>query len=716
MQAPTGNFDSRVTTIVLASWSLHGLVSKTIHCWLEQFGIDVIVREAALDQTVQLLANSTELPFDLDTTIFVFLLTATGSMASTPSELDRLTAIHNLEISLQRIGTLGLKPIVCDSAEAAMGPRLAARGRSSDQTHTSRAEETWAAEGLDTGNICRRFYSEIDTGPKYEDEQPEAMAVLGTEIARRVYKRFASPFKVLVFDCDNTLWRGECAASDLETIAPDDRSLSLQRFALEKFNEGFLLCLVSKNDDADVQRMFQHPFMLLKEEHIVARRINFQPKSGNIIELATELNLGLDSFIFFDDEEFECQEVSFHCPEVLTLVVPQGTDELDKLLTRLWATDRWQRTAEDTNRTRIYRAEFARRELGTSNRAHDFIENLELTVSMQLARDDDFERLSQLSHRARQLQTAGNGISVHELRNLLTSGAFVWSIRASDRFGDHGIVGLIAATAFERYLYVSIFCMSCRALGKNIEWSMLGKLAEKALVRGCQEVRFSFVPGPRNAAAERLLRSVSERAEDHTFICSSRKLIGSMLQETQYGYRPDSAIAAKVEDSKIDTASDGVRHRMDGPIVQRNRLHTKLASDLKSPDTLLKDIQQYSSVSRRPIGRLVHPYTPTQQSLSKIWRRELKLGDVGIYDDLFDIIADSLIAVRILARINRIFGVKIPNHMLFDGAFTIAVLAEWLDLQTISLASELEISRVMTQVEELSDTEVSAKLRKLADL
>src|SRR6185503_15917517 len=122
-------------------------------------------------------------------------------------------------------------------------------------------------------------------------------------------------FKVIALDCDNTLWKGICGEEGAEGVQVTGGYADLQRFMLKKFEEGFLLVLNSKNNEADVWEVFEkNPGMLLKKEHFVAWRINWNNKSDNLAQMATELNLDANSFCFIDDSAIECSEVMMNCP------------------------------------------------------------------------------------------------------------------------------------------------------------------------------------------------------------------------------------------------------------------------------------------------------------------------------------------------------------------------------------------------------------------
>ena len=169
---------------------------------------------------------------------------------------------------------------------------------------------------------------------------PECYAAIGTALVRTIFNLKRDPFKVIVLDCDNTLWKGVCGEDGplgIEVTAP---YRALQEFMIGQMNAGMLLCLCSKNNEKDVLDVFdQRTDMLLKREHFVSWRINWNSKSENIKSLANELNLGLDSFIFIDDNPVDCADVKINCPGVLTLQLPRNTESFSSFLNHVWAFD-----------------------------------------------------------------------------------------------------------------------------------------------------------------------------------------------------------------------------------------------------------------------------------------------------------------------------------------------------------------------------------------
>ena len=168
---------------------------------------------------------------------------------------------------------------------------------------------------------------------------PRFFAALARQVARLIFVMRSAPVKVLVLDCDNTIWRGVVGEDGVAGITIGPRERDLQRFALAKKSSGIILCLASKNNSADVCAVLeQRKDMILRLGDIVAMQIHWQPKSASIRALADGLNLGLDSFAFVDDSPLECAEVRAACPEVLVIGFSEHEDPA-AVLGQVWPLD-----------------------------------------------------------------------------------------------------------------------------------------------------------------------------------------------------------------------------------------------------------------------------------------------------------------------------------------------------------------------------------------
>ncbi len=300
----------------------------------------------------------------------------------------------------------------------------------------------------------------------------EYYAVIGTEIARKICAIKKQIFKVIVLDCDNTLWRGICGEVGASGVKVDKPYKDLQSFILEKYNEGTILAICSKNNEKDVIDVFENnPDMIIKKEHILCWKVNWQEKSNNIKEIAKEINLGLDSFIFIDDNPIECSKMVENCPQVLTLQLPNEEDYIPIFLKHIWAFDKVKVTKEDILRNIMYKSEQERTNFKNIHISFDdFLRNLNLKVSMRLINLFEMERAAQLTYRTNQFNLSTIRRTEEQILGLmkdLNTKCFV--IEAIDRFGDYGIVGLVILIEEDKKIFIDTLLLSCRILGKKVE-------------------------------------------------------------------------------------------------------------------------------------------------------------------------------------------------------------------------------------------------------
>jgi len=324
---------------------------------------------------------------------------------------------------------------------------------------------------------------------------------MGTTIARKICALKSSPFKVIVLDCDNTLWKGVCGEDGALGLKIGKEYEDLQAMLIRKYEEGMLLALCSKNNEKDVWEVFEtNSGMLLKKEHLAAWRINWCSKSENIKELAKELNLGLDSFIFIDDSPVECSEVKLKLPEVLTLQLPMESKAIPMFIRHIWAFDKVIVTKEDRARTQMYTAERERKSLQNKEiTIEEFLKSLDLKMSMKFLQEEDMTRAYQMIHRTNQFNLSTKRRTEEELRSLVKCENIVsWVVEVQDRFGDYGIVGLVIAERRKDSLFLDTFLLSCRALGRGVEDAIVNGLAEYCRNEKIKYIVADYYPTPKN--------------------------------------------------------------------------------------------------------------------------------------------------------------------------------------------------------------------------
>jgi FkbH-like protein len=336
--------------------------------------------------------------------------------------------------------------------------------------------------------------------------------VLATIAMRLLHRAIVPARKVVVVDCDNTLWGGVVGEVGAEGLTFDAGHRALHDTLNRLSEHGVLIGLCSKNEEADVWRVFDTRQDLgLPRDQVVAAAINWQPKSANLRALASRLNLGLDSFLFIDDNPVECAEVRAACPEVLTLEWPQDPDRARRLLDHTWELDPRAATAEDRRRTELYREEFRRQALQAEALTfRDFIASLDLTVDIAPLTAADLERAAQLTLRTNQFNFTTRRRQTTEVQDLASSGVHdVRTVRVRDRFGDYGLVGLLVAEHRGGELFADTFLLSCRVLGRGVEHRMLAELGRLAEECGARTVRLRVEPTARNTPARAFLAAVT---------------------------------------------------------------------------------------------------------------------------------------------------------------------------------------------------------------
>lgn len=323
--------------------------------------------------------------------------------------------------------------------------------------------------------------------------------------------------KVLVLDADNTLWGGVIGEDGIDGIAlgpeyPGSAYKEFQRRILDFQQRGFILAMCSKNNQADVDEVLQHhPHMLLRQEHFAARRVNWISKPDNLVSLAEELNLGLDSFIFVDDSDHECAAVRERLPQVEVVQVPSRPVDVASCLDAVARLEVLSITAEDLQKTAMYAQERQRREIleqaSTSSNSADYLARLGMKMQITLAPSAHVPRLSQLTKKTNQFNLTTRRYEEHELRAFISSDDWlVADFSLADRFGDSGIVGL---AMFKRVSGVraelDTFLMSCRVIGREAERAFLLTLFDELAQSGIREVEADYVPTAKNALVKSLL-------------------------------------------------------------------------------------------------------------------------------------------------------------------------------------------------------------------
>ncbi|QKV80351.1 HAD family hydrolase [Amycolatopsis sp. Hca4] len=345
----------------------------------------------------------------------------------------------------------------------------------------------------------------------YTDEFSSALA---DRVVRLAASTWRAPRKVVVLDCDDTLWSGLCGEAGPEGVEVGDGHRRVQEFLQDQRSRGKLLCLCSHNNTEDVHAVFdRHPGMALSLREITAQRIGWAPKPAYLGELAAELGLALSSFIFVDDDPVACASVRAQLPEVAVVEVDRDGGRAWRQLVHEPAFDQLAVTEEDRLRSDWYAAESHRKELLQSTKDYEeFLARCDIEVSLDRLTDLTLERAAQLTARTTQFTLTGSAWTVPELRAFLARSGTGWVVRVRDVFGDHGVVGLVLAEARDGVLDVPVFLLSCRMLNRRVDGAVLRLLCAEAISADCAEVRLHHESTRRNAPARHFVEQLTGTA------------------------------------------------------------------------------------------------------------------------------------------------------------------------------------------------------------
>ena len=503
---------------------------------------------------------------------------------------------------------------------------------------------------------------------------PAGYAAIGTALFRALFSLRKKPFKVIVLDCDNTLWRGVCGEDGPQGIQLSAPYRRLQEFMLAQMHAGMLLCFCSKNNERDVLDVLdQRPDMVLKREHLASWRINWSSKSDNVKSLARELNLGLDSFIFIDDNPVDCADVRANCPGALTLQLPPDAESFAVFLDHVWAFDHAVVTGEDQSRTRMYQENAEREEFREQVVSlGDFVRGLGLSVEIGEMTEDQLGRVSQLTFRTNQFNFTTVRRSEHEIKEFLSRGqATCLTVRVVDRFGDYGLVGVaLYERAADRYK-VDTFLLSCRVLGRGVEHAVLADLGRRAVADGKRSVELAYRPTEKNAPAREFVTSIGEGSVSEAG--ASWTFAADRLARLEYN--PDAA--APAEAAPADTASQprGGRATGEFPAAARSEPLQHIAERLTDMGQIARAIEDYRlrhEPSHAPVD--LAPRSALETALLEIWRRVLGRPRIGLNDNFFEVGGTSLRAVQVIALIRKDLRQNVSIVTLFECP-TVTLLA-----------------------------------------
>lgn len=317
--------------------------------------------------------------------------------------------------------------------------------------------------------------------------------------------------KALIFDCDNTLWKGILGEDGKENIIMDSQSKDgrffqeVQYIAKELYQRGVIIGICSKNNPEDVEEILNsHPDMVLSNDFLTIKKVNWQDKASNLKEIAQDLNIGLDSLVFIDDSDFEINLIKSEIPEITCFQVPKKLVNYPFLIKE--AANLFYQlntTAEDSKKNEMYKTQALRE--SSKKQFTDmtsYLESLDIELKIYQDHKDLIPRMAQLTQKTNQFNLTTKRYTESHISDFVANDThLVMAFEASDKFGNNGITGLsiIKINNDDQSAEIDSFLMSCRVLGRNIEYKFLNSILQNLAEKGINKVSSQYLKSAKNA-------------------------------------------------------------------------------------------------------------------------------------------------------------------------------------------------------------------------
>lgn len=349
--------------------------------------------------------------------------------------------------------------------------------------------------------------------------------------------------KCVVLDLDNTLWKGILGEDGLTGICLDENYPGnvykrFQEIILELKNSGVLLAISSKNNMADVDELFQrHDEMVLSKDDFIVIKANWKNKALNIREISEELNIGLSSIVFIDDNPTERHIVKSVLPEVIVPEFPAKAHELIEFIYTVVRThfSLYKLTNEDSRKTEQYKENLLRQGMrNESTSIGEYIKKLNIELELSNVNELNLTRFAQLTQKTNQFNLTTKRYSESNILSFAKEGALIYGLGVKDKFGNYGITGLCIIFINENQAIIDTYLLSCRILGKGIEDEFLNCLINMLFKKGLKKIKSTYVRSSKNIQTQNFyekngfdlvkedenIRSYELLAENYTYVPS----------------------------------------------------------------------------------------------------------------------------------------------------------------------------------------------------
>lgn len=339
----------------------------------------------------------------------------------------------------------------------------------------------------------------------------KGLSTLSALIGRYISAAKGMRKKCMAVDLDNTLWGGVIGEDRVEGISLSSHKEGAQYYDTQKIlkkmkEQGVMLAILSKNNVEDVEPVFRHPNIILRHKDFAAESINWESKTVNIRKLAKDLNIGLDAFVFLDDNPAEREQMKAECPEVAVIDFPKDSSLLPDTVEQAY-NDYFlclEVTGEDTKKTEMYRAESLRKaEMSAAASVDDFLKNLEMVMTVHRMLPEEKKRVTQLVNKTNQFNVTTRRYSEEEIKSLAENGDII-TVHMADKYGDQGLVAVMILKYEKEEAEIDTFLMSCRVMGRKAEEEIAARVKKYLKKKDVKKIRASYIKTAKNTPVLKL--------------------------------------------------------------------------------------------------------------------------------------------------------------------------------------------------------------------
>jgi len=303
--------------------------------------------------------------------------------------------------------------------------------------------------------------------------------------------------KALIFDCDNTLWKGVLGEDGFDNIKTYQE---IQYLALDLAKKGVIIGICSKNNPEDVDEVLKnHQDMIVRDDDIVIKKVNWSDKASNLKLIAKELNIGTDSLVFIDDSSFEIELIKKELPEVKVFQVPKKEHEyclMMRELSNLFYNP--SETKEDSQKVQIYKDQLQRnKDKESAGNIDDYLATLGLMLTVHIDDLNQAARISQMTQKTNQFNLTTKRYTETEVTVLIKEkNSTVIAVNVQDKYGDNGLTGL--AILDNKKSMIDTLLLSCRVLGRNIEYKFMDIIVDIAKKGKLSKLHSAYIKTNKN--------------------------------------------------------------------------------------------------------------------------------------------------------------------------------------------------------------------------